>query len=155
MKLAMVAAVVVIAVAAVLLFAMPSGSGSAKKATSSGSDHLATYTSLNSTSLDQTSLNHTGSNQSGTIAPDQAPEGEYSMNIYVDKHTYAPRDPVNLTMDITVPGRIENAEIRFFGVKNKFGAYKLQRSMEMTLVDGINVINTRTDIPACTSCSGL
>jgi len=150
MKLAMVAAVVAVAVAAALLLAMPSSSGSAKKATVSGSDHLTTVAPLNSTSLNQTALNVPNAS-----APKKAPEGEYSMAIYVDKYTYLPRDAVNLTMNITVPGRIENAEIKFFGVKSKFGVYTMQRSMNMTLVEGINVINTKTNIPACTPCSGL
>jgi len=149
MKLAMVAAVVAIAVAAALLLAMPSSSGSTKKATISGADHLTTD-SLNSTSLNPIALN-----TSNVTAPKKAPEGEYLMAIYVDKYTYVPRDAVDLTMNITVPGRIENAEIKFFGVKSKFGVYTMQRSMNMTLVEGINVINTKTNIPACTPCSGL
>ncbi len=146
MKLAMVAAVVAIATAAALLLAMPSGSGSEKKTVTSGAD-LTTVAPLNLTSLNQSATN--------VGATEQAPDGNYSMGIYVDKYTYFPRDTVDLTMNITVPGRIENAEIRFFGVKSKFGVYTMQRSMNMTLIEGLNVINTKTNIPACTPCSGL
>lgn len=88
-------------------------------------------------------------------SPTAAPLPEYLIAISTDNYSYHPRDRVGLSINITVPESMELADIRFFGVENKNGEYKLSREMEMNLTQGLNVIETDTNIPSCSKCSGI
>jgi hypothetical protein len=80
---------------------------------------------------------------------------EYSISIATDKYTYHARDPVLLTINVTVPGEMNDSQIKFYGIKNKYGAYKVKRTDDMPLVKGLNVIETKTNLPSCYGCSGI
>jgi hypothetical protein len=83
------------------------------------------------------------------------PEPEYSISIATDKKSYHSRDAVQLSINVTVPKAMEDTKVRFFGVKNKYGAYKMKRTDDIDMAKGLNVIETKTNVPSCYGCSGI
>ena len=82
-------------------------------------------------------------------------EKHYNISISTDQYTYHSRDTIQIVIKVIAPEYIENADLRFFGVENKYGAYKVKRNMKMNLTEGLNVIETKSNIPSCTGCSGI
>jgi len=91
------------------------------------------------------------------------PEGESSLVIpkefeillSTNRYSFYPNDEVGVEVIIKSPESIEDADIDFYGVKNKFGSYKMKRSLDGDLVPGSNVIRTYINVPSCSSCSGI
>jgi|GEM_PF-2732956 len=135
-------AVIVVALILVVLVGLP---------THEADNKVAANISKNSSVSLIVKQNQTGENRTTP----HLPEGNYDAIIYTDNQTYAPRSRINITLNLTVPGPIPNAEIHIFGIKNRYGAYKIERDMVMDLVSGLNVITTLGDVPSCTSCSGI
>lgn len=80
---------------------------------------------------------------------------EYVMSIATDKSSYHEKELMNVTMMIRVPEGIDGADLRFFGVTNKYGADKIKKEIEVNLVEGENEIISSARLPSCYGCSGI
>jgi hypothetical protein len=83
------------------------------------------------------------------------PAGEYSMAIYTDRQVYPADSKVNITVNITVPEDMENSEVRFFGIRNRYGSYRVKKDIDTDLVKGLNTLGTWDYVPACSTCAGI
>gem|GEM_PF-3009325 len=77
------------------------------------------------------------------------------MSLSTDKDAYGEGDNVMLTINVSAPEAINNATIKFFGIKNKIGGWTVKRTEIMTLAQGPNSIETKTNMPYCSKCSGV
>lgn len=95
-------------------------------------------------------------NRSTELPPPNASVGElYSMTVSTDKYRYEERRKVKIFVNITMPRDMRNVEVRYYGVKNKYGSYMLQGDDKFDLVQGTNLIETLLGLPSCSSCSGV
>ncbi len=88
-------------------------------------------------------------------AAEEEGKGKYKMSVSTDNYTYYSRDDVQIEITIEAPEDMNDTRIHLFGIKNKYGAYKVERFFEMALTEGKNVIETKTNVPSCYGCSGI
>ena len=79
----------------------------------------------------------------------------YNISISTDRYSYEERDYVNVSLVITVPKEIDEANVTVFGVKNKYGSYKINKDLDFDLDAGVNHRDIRVRLPNCTSCSAV
>lgn len=95
-------------------------------------------------------------NESGTPEENETEPGPaYQASISTDKQAYKSRETIQMEVRLTVPEDREDAEIKLFGIKNKYGAYKVKRGLDTDLVEGENTIKANATVPSCYGCSGI
>jgi len=80
--------------------------------------------------------------------------GVYRMGISSDKSSYEEHSKANFTITLTSPKNMTGM-IKLWGVKNKYGAYKIDYWDYVNLTAGQNVIKKATQLPSCSSCAGI
>jgi hypothetical protein len=80
--------------------------------------------------------------------------GVYRMGISSDKSSYEESSKANFTITLTAPKNTTGL-IKLWGVKNKYGAYKIEYHDHVNLTAGPNVIEKVTQLPSCSSCAGI
>jgi hypothetical protein len=79
----------------------------------------------------------------------------YIMSVSTDKMDYEEEETVKITATITAPKDLNGAQVKFVGVENNYGSYKVKEIIDVNLSEGENIIETESELPSCSSCSGV
>jgi len=77
------------------------------------------------------------------------------MGIFADQESYRESSRAEFTIRLTVPESMPSAEIRLYGVENRYGAYKIDRNEIFDLAAGENILRIDAQLPPCSSCAGI
>ncbi len=83
--------------------------------------------------------------------PDENPE----MSIDIGNGTYRSKERVDVVISVSAPEEIPRAHIDFKGIRNKYGAYTIEKGFDMNMTEGENMIETGFNVPSCYGCSGI
>lgn len=78
----------------------------------------------------------------------------YSVSIGTAKYELLEKEETLLMINVTSPVSTP-AEIKYSGLKNNMGRWRVKDSFDADLVQGQNSLSVNISMPACSKCSGL
>jgi hypothetical protein len=76
-------------------------------------------------------------------------------SVETEKDLYHSDEIMNITVEVTSTGNLDNATLMIEGIQDKHGRTRLSHEMQVNLTSGVNNFTYDYQLPECSSCAGL
>jgi hypothetical protein len=83
------------------------------------------------------------------------PSSATITSVSTDKNLYHSNEIMKIAISLSARGPAENATIKLSGIQDKYGNFRLEKELPVTLSSGSNTVIYDYQLPSCSSCAGL
>lgn len=121
-----------------------------------GDTTSSTVTSTSTTTTTTTTTSTTTTTTTTTTTSTTLPvDWNISVTLFTDKRVYRPYELMNITVEVNSSSILEGAQIKVYGIEGLYYPYHIERSREISLEEGITVVEFSYRLPDCYGCNAI